>query len=244
MTADANAHSEADKAARRGFTIAELLVVIGLLVILAALLAPTLAGVGAAARDREALSAARQTAVLLLDRATTTNDHIPQGQREEGETNVNYAAGYWWRQFPEMTIPTGRLDPRFAVNDAYANWGFPHFILTSTAVAPDAEFDPNVTYYTRPSQAKAVQRRFSEVAHPGEKVMAYERQRGEDEIQDTYCCHRFDVRVAHARFDGSAFLARVLDFEDHKNFDPILSRGLPGAYTWWGLDGTDRLIGK
>jgi prepilin-type N-terminal cleavage/methylation domain-containing protein len=230
--------------ARRGFTIAELLVVIGLLVILAALLAPTLAGAGAAARDREALSAARQTAVLLLDRATSTNDHIPQGKREAGETDVNYAAGYWWRQFPEITLPTGRLDPRFAVNDAYANWGFPHFILTGAAVARDAEFDPDVTYYTRPSEAEAAQRRFSEVAHPGEKVMAHERQRGEDEIQDTYCCYRFDVRVAHARFDGSAFLARVIDFKDHQNFDPILLRGIPAHTTWYGLKGRDRLISE
>jgi len=233
---------------RRGFTLAELLVLVGLLVILLGLLLPGISQARSSARNTQALLDARNTGMLLIDHASSVDDNIPQGRLLPSESDTEMtpaalAAARWWMGVPEMMTAEGRLDLRFAKDERHALLGSPKYLLTVPAAAADAEFDPEASYTSDLWSIPSARRRFSEVRRPSGKMMLYEVRPGNDEFTQTWCCISYDVRGALVRFDGSGLVARVIDFEDHRRFDGLLYRGVPVVSTWFGLKGVDSLIG-
>ena len=98
----------------RGFTLVELLVVIGIIALLVAVLLPTLGRARNAARTAQCLDHQRQIATATILYANDYDGHLPYDSNSNvTKTDPNYLAVVWWYHFladmpPEFARQFGR----------------------------------------------------------------------------------------------------------------------------------------
>jgi len=81
---------------RRGFTLVELLVVIGIIALLISILLPALSKARRQAKTVQCQSNMRQVAAALIMYINDNKGHFPPAQAQAQTSNVIYPDGFWW----------------------------------------------------------------------------------------------------------------------------------------------------
>src|SRR3954452_6792977 len=81
---------------RRGFTLVELLVVIGIIALLISILLPALNKARRQAKTVQCQSNMRQIAAALIMYISDNKGHFPPAQAQPQTSNVIYPDGFWW----------------------------------------------------------------------------------------------------------------------------------------------------
>src|SRR4051812_16709739 len=81
---------------RFGFTLVELLVVIGIIALLVSILLPALSRARRQAKTVQCQSNMRQVAAALMMYISDNKGHFPPAQAQAQTSNVIYPDGFWW----------------------------------------------------------------------------------------------------------------------------------------------------
>jgi prepilin-type N-terminal cleavage/methylation domain-containing protein len=157
-----------------GFTLVELLVVIGIIALLVAILMPALQKARAHAIQTQCLSNLRQVGMFVQMYANENKDHVPIGYNGGQGWNgyVLYEAGNYftimgklvqagYAQVPEAFFCPAQIDPRYMYNQPENPWPIPtpsagkHHRMGYT-VRPSTSWNQNGPYKSWPNPGSVV----------------------------------------------------------------------------------------
>lgn len=215
---------------RRAFTIVELAVCSGIILVLTALIAPAIGGSMERARLTRAMSQARQNAALVSLYAADHDDVYPIA-RDNPES-----AGFYWH---EALIPGGYLaEEREADPEGWRRTGNVLIYLSMCMV-----YDPRfmVPERTLPiAEARSSPVRQAQVLYPSQKGMMVRLYEGPRDYDSAWCCLSSQNRAPVAMADGSALSGLWHEFMDGRPFMVENQIGVPVFSTWGGYLGRDR----
>lgn len=223
-------------ATERGFTIIELIVCLGVILILISLLAPALGRSINEARVVSRMSLLRQhTAATLL----YTNDY--QGVFPNQNEHPVRAAKYWYLPMMAKDYLQGgakAIDPYGVRLEGAIGIG-----MSMAMVYPAALMTPGATVY--PDDMKPAPIRVSDVAHPSAKGFLFRsRVTNGDGVVSYWCCSQSPgVPGEVAMTDGSVIFEPWTAFLVPGVPDRLENGiGLPVVATWRGVLGMDRSV--
>jgi len=228
----AHAPINPDREPQRGFTIIELMVVIGVLIMLTGLLMPSVSGSLAAARRNRALQAARQCHLIIELYCNDNKEVYPIGDKRAYSAQVHWhepvlAAGYADRKV--------QLDGAEVVTDS-PEWA--RFALSMAMLYDLGRMMPGFT--VDPSEQLSVPVRRSAVAWPAQKGEMWQWQPGGPGLDGGWCCAQPQHQGAIVMADGAGSLRRWTDFVYSRDSYYTENRiGQPVVSTWGGVNGRD-----
>lgn len=213
-----------------GFTLVELVVVVGILMILAGLLAPSLSAARLQARRTRVLAQMSQAGKLIDLYAQQSKDLYPVA-----DPKVFLAAKRWY----EPLIVTGLYDSIGAVDDLGVETRGEPSIAMSMAMAYDpAKMRPGSTVPIADALARAISR--SQVAAPSSKGLGWQWWLTIEPSSGYWCCAANSPPGATVFADGSAAMHRWSDFTTIAPPEPSSNMGYPIMSTWNGVLGMDK----
>lgn len=222
----------------RAFSMVELVVVIGIVMILVGLIAPALGSAMSRAKLTRDISTVRQQALLISMYATDFEEVYPLARVSPG--GVGRAASDWGVPM----IESGHADS-IAQLDPDVNRGLePSYMLSVAMVYEADKMRPGVV--PPASEQRPVAVRTHLVVFPSSKALTYRAWDGEPPETfggiNAFCCaagfQDWPTPVSFA--DGSAASGTMREFLDG---DPLYMEygiGAPVGSTWFGIRGRDR----
>jgi len=217
----------------RAFTIVEVVVVIGVLMMLAALVMPAARNSIDAAKRSADMAVMRQNAALISVYVNDQRGVYPVG------FDTAFRASVRWAQTLRAAGTIERLresDPSLSVEDA-DEWT--HHTLTLAAVFPwDAMRLGNCR---DPHRSPPAAVRAADVSHPDSKGLLYNHKITYGPQSDNWCCLPESRPVGPVVFcDGSAELGRWSNYLPYPDRPIEFGIGVPIWSTWDGARGIDR----
>ncbi|MBY0111258.1 MAG: prepilin-type N-terminal cleavage/methylation domain-containing protein [Phycisphaerales bacterium] len=208
---------------RRGFTIIELVVVIGIVLVLIGLVLPSLRRTREQARDTRELSVARANIAAVAIYAANYQDYFPTG----GTTFV-HASGSW----AGCLLASGVIKSLGELNADMSN-SFSYVAFVDPSGVRRGEVVP--AELTRFSPQK-----LGSVRYPSDKGLIWPILRKNQPAVETWCCGPDSATGAIAFADGSASMHRWMDFTGPSGVVVEYWAGMPVISTWDGIWGRDR----
>jgi hypothetical protein len=218
------------RTAPSAFTIIELLVLFGVVMVLIGLLLPTLAGSRAAARTARGLASLQQNVGLIAMYGNDFAEVFPIA-----DARLNSATLKWGNAMVRAgLVESDRdLDPL-----GFRATGGMTFALSHCMMHPPQKMRPGQTMPIEFAMSSPI--RQSQVSSPSGKGLMY-RWRVQTPMGDRFwCCSFHDVKGEVAFVDGSAIVAFWHEFRTHEQGLIENWVGYPVASTWDGVFGYDR----
>lgn len=218
--------------AGRGFSLIELLVVIGIVLVGLGVLLPTLGRTQAAAKSNRALMAVQQCGVLLQLYAASYKDTYPLAEAP----NAVSAAFHFYEPLVKAGLAStpSEIDP-----DGVAKWGAPNIMMSMCLVYDADRMMPGRTEPESQRKPRAV--RTSEVTNPAAKGSLCDIKVHDGAIETHWCCIEGSPRGPVGFCDGSAGLFVWRDLLPDARYYEENGIGRPVLTTWSGYRGRDRL---
>lgn len=222
---------------RRGVTIIEVLVVMGILLILAALALPTIASTRRRAIDAKWLAMSSQNAKLIIMYTQEWKDAFPFVKGD------SVSAALSWHK---PLLKASFVEKQSQLDGSKSGWT--NFMMNQAMVYDAIFMQPSVVLPQRERIASA--QRMASVKNPsGLGVLSVIAPRGEETRYiketgsngpNTWCCIPSNAPIGPVAFvDGSAILSRWTElYRAHEKQE--FGIGLPASSTWYGLNGRDR----
>lgn len=225
---------------RRAFSIIELVVVIGIIMILIGIIMPAIGGVRAQAQSTVSLSNARQIATMITSYADEYDNVFPIADdrfwfrtRVPGEPEAD--ADTYGRRWQWALIDAGFLTAEQAGDPDYLN--ATNFNLSMTLSYAPQLMTPETIQH--PDDRRTSPIRTDQVAFPSGKGSLAEIIVGDAEDLRFWCCTYIDPPGAVAFLDGSAESVAWHQLLEPST-PPIFGIGYPVGSTWNGVRGRDR----
>lgn len=217
-----------------GFTLVELLVVVGLVLVFVGLLLPGLAGSRAAARATRTMIAVQQCAAVLQQYSSDFNDYYPFV--EDASNSISAAFRYAEALVRGGYIASVReVDPD---NHAPSSGGFPNILLSMCLTSDWQHLRPGLTVPEEERPAHPV--RTSEVAAPSAKGSLDSRLVRDGRVETYWCCVDGAPPGPIGFCDGSVGVYYWRQLLPNGVLYVENGVGYPVIATWFGVRGRDR----
>jgi type II secretory pathway pseudopilin PulG len=224
-------HSSGPPLRGRGFTIIELIVTIGVIMILIGLSLPALSKSIHRAKDTRSMAAIRQCAIFFQWYAEANKEYypIPDPDRLGGR----------WLYWPDVMARAGLVETAREVDpDGFKRSGHTNFLQSSTTMVHWSRFEPDATQPLQETPVTWI--RTTDVSFPGLKGFLRPIRAQDDRIETTWCCVTGSPKGPVAWCDQSVseeywmdLLTPDMPMDDHGFGSPVNS-------TWHGVKGRDR----
>ena len=214
---------------RGGFSLIELVVVLGVLMILIGLILPTVARSVASGRQTGVLSSIQQAAALIEMYCQSSRDTYPL---PEGDTIEVL-------DWPDRLVRAGLLErPEHVDPLGYKRYGRANIALSVCMMYDHTRMHPGLTEPQDQRRPTPVQS--SSVLFPVHKGLLWTVTVNDGHSETLWCCGEGKPRGPIAFADGSASLHYNMDMFPNRVVYHENGIGFPVATTWAGVRGRDR----
>lgn len=212
-----------------GFTIIELMVVIGIITILIGLMTPTIAGARHSAKLTRWTATIRQNGVLIRMYTDASREVFPIAN-----TNAHWNMNDWYRALIDAGLAQSARD--FDPNDHKPGWT-PNYLMNRALCDAWSDMQPGLTEPVEATVSDPV--REPEVLFPDRLGIMVRYTLPDPEHGHGWCCAR-PVTGPVLFGDHSAALAEWTDFVEASELVLENYVGGPCMTTWYGARGRDR----
>lgn len=214
---------------RGGFSLVELVVVLGVLMILIGLVLPTVARTVASGRQTGVLSSIQQAAALIEMYCQSSKDVYPLPPGDEMSS----------LDWPNRLVESGLLE---RVENAdplgFKRYGRANIALSQCMFYDHAKMHPGLT--EPQDQRRPIPVRSAEVLFPVQKGLLWTVTVNDGRIESLWCCGEGKPRGPVAFVDGSASMHYNMDMFPNRIVYHENGIGMPVNTTWAGVRGRDR----
>ncbi len=218
------------RAFRRAFSLIELVVVIGVVMILIGLLMPALASAREQALRTRDLASARGAFVLLSQYTDDNADRFPVGGLDAVQ-----AARHWYLPLAAGGYIQSWRDIGIASPDQNESL----LALSQTAIINQDVFQPSSSGLLSAEPVAA--QRTQSIGFPSQKGILFQHYVYTSSWEGEWCCLRAAPPAPVAFADGSAVVSTYQQFQVSPPPDLARMAGVPVVSTWAGLAGRDLL---